>query len=292
MRSLLFIPGDDAKKLGKGAMSGADALILDLEDSVSLPRKATAREHVAEYIRSAHGKGGPRLFVRINALDTGMADADLDAVMPAGPFGIMLPKACGGRDVTHLGAKLAVREAENGLDDGVTRILPIATEVARAIFLMGTYAGASQRLCGITWGAEDLAADIGAETNRMPDGGYSSPFLFARNMCLLGAAAAGVPAVDTVYPDFRDEAGFSTETEQARRDGFTAKMAIHPAQVAVINRIFTPAPEAVANARAIIEAFAADPQAGVIGINGKMLDRPHLRQAMRIIAQATAAGVV
>lgn len=291
MRSLLFIPGDNEKKLEKGMTSGADALLIDLEDSVALTRKEAARTITLAYLKANAGKAGPKLFVRVNALDSGLTDGDLDGIMPGAPHGIMLPKACGGRDVAHLGSKLAVREAECDLPDGGTRIIAIGTETAKSIFQMGTYAGASQRLIGIAWGAEDLAADIGAETNKALEGGFSEPFRLARNLCLFAAAAAEVAPIDTVYTDFRNEAGLAAETEQARRDGFTGKMAIHPAQVAVINRIFTPTAEAVAHAREIAAVFAENPGAGVVGIGGKMIDRPHLRQAERILAQAAAAGV-
>lgn len=291
MRSLLFVPGDDPKKLEKGMGSGADALLIDLEDSVSPARKEAARQITAEYLAANRGKPGPKLYVRVNALDTGLTDGDLDAIMRAAPEGIMLPKAGGGVDVTHLGAKLAVREAEFDLTDGATRIIAIGTETARSIFGIGTFGGASHRLVGIAWGAEDLAADIGAETNKALDGGFSEPFRLARNLCLFGAAAAEVAPIDTVYTDFRNEAGLTAETEQARRDGFHGKMAIHPAQVAVINRVFTPTAEAIAHARAIVAAFTANPTAGVVGINGKMIDRPHLKQAERTLARAAAAGV-
>lgn len=291
MRSYLFVPGDDQKKLEKGPSTGADALILDLEDSVALSRKAAARQMVADVLRARAGKAGPALFVRVNALDTGMTDADLDTVMPAAPFGIMLPKCHSGADVAHLGAKIAVREAESDLPDGHTRILPVATETARSLFHLGTYDGSSQRLFGLTWGAEDLAADIGAEANRLASGAYSDPFRLARSLCIMGAAAAGVLAVDTVFTNFQDEAGLVAETEQGRRDGYTGKMAIHPAQVAPINRIFTPDAATLEHARQIINAFAANPDAGVVAINGRMIDRPHLRQAERIMARAKAAGV-
>ncbi len=292
MRSLLFIPGDNEKKLDKGMTSGADALLIDLEDSVALTRKEAAREITRAYLAANADKPGPRLFVRVNALDSGLTDGDLDGIMAGAPAGIMLPKACGGRDVTHLGAKLAVHEAENSLVDGATQIIAIGTETAKSLFYVGTFGGASRRLVGIAWGAEDLAADIGAETNKAPDGGFSEPFRLARNLCLFGAAAATVAPIDTVYTDFRNESGLAAETEQARRDGFTGKMAIHPAQVAIINRVFTPKPDAIAHAREIVDVFAANPGAGVVGIGGKMIDRPHLKQAERILAQARAAGIV
>jgi citrate lyase subunit beta/citryl-CoA lyase len=291
-RSYLFIPGDSERKMQRSTEFGSDALILDLEDSVSPERKPAARAIVLAFLKQARqGKARPRLFVRVNALDTGMTDADLDAIVAGRPDGIMLPKAQGGASVIHLDAKLAAREAIHGLTDGAIAILPIATETASALFLAGTYAGASARLCAMTWGAEDLAADLGAETNKDAGGNFLDPYRLARSLCVAGAAAAGVAAIDTVYVDFRDEAGLRRECEEARRDGFTGKMAIHPAQIAVINDVFTPKPEAIAHARAIVEAFAKNPDLGVVGIGGKMVDRPHLRIAERLLARAKAAGL-
>lgn len=291
MRSLLFVPGDDEKKLSKGAGSGADVLLIDLEDAVAPARKAVARSLVAEYLKNRKGQPGPALYVRINALDTGLTDADLDGVMSGAPAGIMLPKACSGRDVAHIGAKLAVREAEHNLADGGTRILAIALEAARALFEMGSFAGSSRRLAGLTWGAEDLAADLGAASSRTAEGGFAEPFRLARHFCLYGAATAAVPAIDTVFTAIRDEDGLRREAEEARSFGFTAKLAIHPAQVAVINDVFTPSPEAIARARAIIEAFAAEPEAGVLNIGGKMVDRPHIKSAEALLNRARAAGI-
>ena len=291
MRSLLFVPGDSPRKLDKALEAGADALILDLEDSVALSAKEGARATTAAFLRDARGRPGrPLLFVRVNALPTGLVDADLDGVMPAGPDGIMLPKTVGGPDVSHLAAKLAVREAENGLPDGGTRILAIATENARGVFALGTLARASHRLSGIAWGGEDLAADLGAETNRGADGLYTDPYRIARSMTLFAAAAAEVDAIDSVYTDYRDRDGLSAECRDARRDGFSAKMAIHPAQVPVINEAFTPSPDALDHARAIVAAFAANPDAGVVGIEGRMVDRPHLRQAERLLKRAERLG--
>ena len=287
MRSLLFVPGDSPRKLEKALGSGADALIVDLEDSVAPSAKVFARETAAAFLkRVVPASGRPRLLVRVNALATGLTDADLDGIMRAGPDGIMVPKAGGGPDVAHLGAKLAVREAEFGLVDGVTRILPIATETGRGIFALGTYAGSSPRLLGLTWGAEDLSADLGAEANRDAEGAYTDPYRIARALTLIAAAAAEVDAVDSVYVSYRDLDGLARECREARRDGFVAKMAIHPAQVAVINEVFTPPPEALDRARAIVAAFAADPGAGVIGIQGEMVDRPHLKRAERVLARA------
>jgi len=287
MRSLLFVPGDSQKKLEKALTSGADVLLIDLEDSVSIDAKEEARRVTAAFLAEHRAKADrPRLFVRVNGLTTGLTDADLDGVMQASPDGIILPKTVGGADVAHLGAKLAVREAEFDLDDGATRILAIATETAAGVFALGTFAGASHRLIGITWGGEDLSADIGAETNRGDDGAYTDPYRLARSLTLLGAAAAGVDAIDSVFTNFRDMAGLEAECRAARRDGFVAKMAIHPAQVPVINEAFTPSPEAVERARAVVDAFKASPGAGVVGVNGEMLDRPHLVRAERLLKRA------
>lgn len=287
MRSLLFVPGDSPKKLEKGLSSGADVLLIDLEDSVSLGAKEEARRTTAAFLAEHQVRTDrPRLYVRVNGLTTGLTDADLDGVMPAVPDGIVLPKTIGGADVAHLGAKLAVREAEYGLEDGATRILAIATENAAGVFALGTFAGASHRLMGLTWGGEDLSADLGAETNRSTDGAYTDPYRLARSLTLLGAAAAGVDAIDSVFTNFRDMAGLEAECRAARRDGFVAKMAIHPAQVPVINEAFTPSPEAIERARAVIQAFEANPGAGVVGVNGEMLDRPHLLRAERLLRRA------
>lgn len=285
MRSCLFVPADSPRKLDKALGSGADALLIDLEDSVAPEAKASARATAASFIRAHRGAGGPRLLVRVNALDTPLIEADLDVVMPAAPDGIMLPKACGGMDVQHLAAKLAVREAETGQPDGGTVILAIATESARALFQMGSYRGASHRLAGLAWGAEDLSADLGAETAEDETGAYTEPYRLARTLTLLAAAAAEVPAIDAVHPNYRDEAGLARRCAEARRDGFSAKMAIHPAQVAVINAAFTPTEAAVEQARRIVAAFAAQPGVGVIGLDGAMLDRPHLRRAERLLGR-------
>jgi citrate lyase subunit beta / citryl-CoA lyase len=292
MRSLLFVPADDEKKLAKGLVSGADALLIDLEDSVAFSRKPEARKIAADFIAQAcKTVARPRLFVRINAHGTGMVSDDLDAVMPAAPDGIMLPKSQSGDDVSLLSAKLAVREAESGLPDGQTRIIAIATETARSLFHMGSYVGISERLSGLTWGAEDLSADLGAETARLGNGTYTDPYRLARALCLFAANAAEAAPIDTVYTSFRDLDGLRLESEAARRDGFTAKMAIHPAQVAVINTVFTPTEQAVARAQRIVDFFAANPEAGVTGIDGEMIDRPHICRAERILAAAKAAGI-
>jgi citrate lyase subunit beta/citryl-CoA lyase len=286
MRSLLFVPGDSPKKLDKGMSSGADALIVDLEDSVSADHKADARVTALAFLQEAiRSVARPRLLVRVNAIDTGLTDADLDGVIAGQPDAIMLPKAQGGASVTHLDAKLTAREAIYGLPAGHIGILPIATETAAALFLAGTYGGASPRLLGLTWGAEDLSVELGAEANRDASGNFLDPYRLARSLCLAGASAAGAPAIDTVYVDFRNEAGLRRECEEARRDGFSGKMAIHPAQVAAINEVFTPNPDAVAKARAIVKAFADNPGLGVVGIDGQMVDRPHLLRAQQLLAR-------
>jgi citrate lyase subunit beta/citryl-CoA lyase len=289
MRSLLFVPADSAKKLDKALTSGADGLILDLEDSVAPDRKAQGRASARAFLEAAAGvPNRPLLIVRVNGLATGLIDDDLAAVVAgarAHPDGIMLPKAEGGASVTHLDAKLTAREAVHGIPDGSVRIFAIATETAASLFRAGTYAGASERLFALTWGAEDLSADLGAEANRDAEGRFLDPYRLARALCLAGAAAAAVQALDTVFVDFRKENGLEREAKEARRDGFTGKLAIHPAQVPIINAVFTPTPQAVAEAKAIVEAFAAQPGLGVVGIGGVMYDQPHLARAKRLLAR-------
>jgi citrate lyase subunit beta/citryl-CoA lyase len=287
MRSLLFIPGDSPRKLDKGLTSGADVLLLDLEDSIAPAGKAGARETTLAFLRAAQPVAErPRLYVRVNGIETGLIDADLDAVLAGKPDGILLPKAEGGASIVHLDAKLTAREAVHGLTAGATAIMALTTETAKAMFLAGSYAGASPRLAGLTWGAEDLSAELGAEANRGPDGSFLDPYRLARTLCLVGAAAARVPPLDTVYVDFRDNDGLQRECEEARRDGFAGKLAIHPAQVPVINAVFTPTPAALAQAQAVVDAFAAAPGAGVVGIGGVMYDRPHLAKAQQLLARA------
>jgi citrate lyase subunit beta/citryl-CoA lyase len=289
MRSLLFVPGDQPAKLDKALGSGADALILDLEDSVAPERKLEARTICADFLGRAP-RTGPRLFVRINPLDEAFADGDLDAVVAAKPDGIVLPKARSGSDVMLLGAKLASREAMADLPDGAVKIVTIATETAASLFHMGTYRGASRRLVGLAWGGEDLSASLGAETNRDETGAYTAPYRLARTLTIAAAAAAEVTAVDSVYTAYRDLDGLRREALLGRRDGFGAKLAIHPAQVPVINAVFTPDAAAIARAERVIAAFAAAP--GVVGLDGEMLDRPHLVRAERLLARARAAGLL
>lgn len=289
MRSLLFVPGDSARKLDKAMGAGADCLLLDLEDSIAPSGKAEARRQAAAFLAAAsRGPGRPRLYVRVNGLATGLTDLDLDAVMPARPDGILLPKAVGGADINHLSAKLAVREAEADLPDGATPILALVAESARGVLALATIAGANRRLKGVTWGGEDLSSEIGAETNRDEGGRFTEPYRLARSLTLITAAAAEVDAIDTVYTNFRDLEGLAADCREARRDGFVAKMAIHPAQVAVINEVFTPNAEALRRAEAVVAAFAAAGDVGVVGLEGEMLDRPHLVRAERLLARAGA----
>ncbi|MDB5405563.1 MAG: CoA ester lyase [Rhodospirillales bacterium] len=286
MRSLLFVPGDDAKKLGKALGSGADAIILDLEDSVAAERKEAARAATSEFVSQHRNGGGPKRFVRINPLASGIALADLAAVVGAGPDGIVLPKAAGADEIRTLDHYLAALEAREDAAPGGIAILPIAPETAAAVFSFASYAGASARLCGIMWGCEDLATDVGALANRSDDGTHLEPFRLARSLCLFGAAAAGVIAIDTVFTDFKDDAGLEREARAAALCGFAAKAAIHPAQIAAINAAFTPDAAAVAWARQVVAAFDANLAAGVVAIDGKMIDRPHLRTAQRILDRA------
>lgn len=289
MRSLLFVPGDSEKKLEKGFQSGADVVIVDLEDSVAPANKAAARDIAASFIMARRREAGCSIYIRVNDLATGLTDDDLRGVMRAAPDGIMLPKSNSGADVTHLSAKLRVHEAENGLADGSTRIIPLITETAAGVLAAGTYQP-SPRLAGLTWGAEDLSAVVGARTARDGNGTYTDVFRLARALTILAASSADTAAIDTVFPSFRDLDAFRQECVDAERDGFTAKMAIHPAQVPVINEVFTPSPEAVAHSQAVVDAFVAAGNPGVVAIDGKMYDRPHLRLAERLLARAVKAG--
>ncbi|TKB16025.1 MAG: CoA ester lyase [Mesorhizobium sp.] len=291
MRSLLFVPGDSERKLEKGLGAGADVVIVDLEDSVAAANKAAARAVAASFIASRRRHINSAIYVRVNDLSTGLTDDDLAALVPVKPDGIMLPKSNSGQDVQQLAAKLRVHEAESGLPDGGIKILPIITETAAGVLAAASYAGASARLAGLTWGAEDLSAAIGARSARDESGRYTDVFRLARTMTILAAGAAEVAAIDTVFPDFRDMAAFEAECREAERDGFAGKMAIHPAQVPVINAAFTPSAEAVERSQAIVAAFAAAGNPGVVGIDGKMYDRPHLRLAERLLARARAAGI-
>lgn len=292
MRSYLFVPGDSEKKLAKGLGSEADVLLIDLEDSVALPNKAEARKIAAAFVKTNRDlEKRPRLFVRVNALDTGLTDDDLAEIVAAGPDGIMVPKTLSGQCITQVDAKISAQEALAGLPEGGIQLMAVATETANSIFNLGTYGNASPRLSALTWGAEDLSADLGAETNKDENGMLTSPYKLVRELCLFGAVAAGVQPVDSIYANFRDMDGLRTEATNARRDGYTGKMAIHPAQVAVINDVFTPSQEAINQAKRIIAAFGEAGDVGVVGLDGEMLDRPHLRRAETVLQRAKSAGI-
>jgi citrate lyase subunit beta/citryl-CoA lyase len=291
MRSLLFIPADDEKKLAKGLATGADGLILDLEDSVSAANKPAARALAKAYIETtAAGAHRPQLLLRINALDTPYWQDDLLGVMDARPDVILLPKARSGEDVHTLSVALGQAEQRGVTPGRGTRIIALTTETPISLLQMPSYIGASTRLLALTWGAEDLSAAIGARSNREDDGRtWTSPFRLARDLCLMTAAAAEVAAIDTVFVNFRDADGFRAECVAAARDGFSGKMAIHPNQVAVINEVFTPAAEEIAQSEEIVQAFKDNPQAGVIAIRGHMVDKAHVARAERLLARAQAA---
>lgn len=290
LRSFLFVPGDSEKKLGKGHESGADALILDLEDSVAPARKALAREMVATYLAADRGSAGPQNWVRINPLDEG-GIADLAGIVRPGLDGIMIPKIDGPGDVVRLGHYLDVLESREGLATGSVRILPVATETARAPFGLGDFAGQSlPRLYGLTWGAEDLSTALGASTNRDASGDFAFTYKIVRSLCLMAAKAAGVEPVETLYADFRDADGLLANSSAAAREGFTGRIAIHPAQVASINAAFSPSEAEVTHAQRVVEVFAAQTDAGTVGLDGKMLDIPHLKQAQLVLARHSAAA--
>ena len=288
-RSWLFVPGDSEKKLAKAAEIDADVLILDLEDAVMPERKAAARGLVSEFLSERTHVRRHQLWVRINPLDHAEAGADLGAIMPLRPDGIVLPKTRSPDDVEVLGRRIGTYEAEHDFPIGSTRILPIATETPQALFSLGDYARCAKRLAGLTWGAEDLAAAIGATANREASGRWTEPYRLVRSLSLFAAHAAGVPAIDTLWANFRDVQGLEASCAEARRDGFAGKLAIHPAQVEVINRSFTPSADEIERAGRIVALFEANPGAGTVALDGVMLDLPHLHLARRILALAAAA---
>lgn len=274
LRSLLFVPGDRPDRMEKAIGLGADALILDLEDAIALAGKAMARTMVANRLSAARDHG-VTLIVRINPLDSGFAADDLDAILPCHPDAIMLPKAEGAASIDALYTMYPV----------LPPIIPLAAETPAALFELGSFGRCAHRLCGLTWGAEDMAAGVGATANRDATGAFLAPYQITRSLTLFAAHAAGVPAIDTVYPDIHDKTGLATYAAAAARDGFSGMMAIHPGQIAIINAAFTPNDEQIAHARAIVDAFAAQPGAGVLQINGKMIDTPHLKQAERLLTR-------
>ncbi len=293
IRSFLFIPGDSEKKLSKVADCGADAVILDLEDAVALENKPKAREMVAEFLGEHGGERQPQIWVRVNPLDSGMTEGDLRAIIAGRPDGIIQPKTDRPADVGAVSAMLDGLEQHHGLSAGKIPIIPVATETAIAPFHLGEFSGSNlERLAGLTWGAEDLATAIGATTNRDANGEWLFTFKMVRSLTLLAAHAANVQAIETLHADFRDEEGLRQSSLLARAEGFSGRLAIHPAQVAIINGCFTPTMVEIDHARRVLEAFAANPGTGTVGLEGKMLDIPHRRQAERIIDEARAFGVV
>ncbi len=289
LRSLLFVPADSERKLAKGLGSPADVLILDLEDAVAESRKSVARGMAAEFITAQAAGMSAKLFVRINPLDTAGAMADLAAVVVPGLAGVMLPKPNSAADVLRLGYCLDALEARAGINAGTVKIIPVATETAAAMLNMGSFAQsmphALTRLAAVTWGAEDLSAAIGALANRDENGAYSPLYELASSLCLCAAAAAGVPPIDTIHADFRDTAGLVASSRASRRRGYRGRMAIHPDQVAVFNEAYSPSSAELAHAQRIVDAFAAQPDAGTLNLDGAMIDKPHLTQALRTLAQ-------
>jgi citrate lyase subunit beta / citryl-CoA lyase len=287
MRSMLFVPGDRPERFDKAAASGADAVILDLEDAVTADRRDTARGEVARYL--ANPARPVPTWVRINPVDSSDVLTDLAAVIAARPDGILLPKPASVADLWRVDHWLEALEAAHGFAQGSVPVLPIVTEKARAVLTLGSWGQLPPRVAAITWGAEDLAADIGAQANRTADGSYEPPFLLARSLCLLAAGAAGVPALDTIDIDFRDLAAVERRSRESRRLGFIGQLAIHPAQVAAIHAAYTPTPEEIRWAERVLEAFGAAPGRGAVSLDGRMLDMPHLRQAERILAARRAS---
>ena len=283
MRSWLFAPGDSEKKMAKALASQADIVIYDLEDAVAAENKAAARQMVHDFL-CEHPDDRARMWVRVNPLDGPYTLTDLAAIMPGRPGGFMLPKVYGRQDVETFDKYLAALEVANGIEQGSTPVIVLITETAESMFHTGDYKGAP-RVAALSWGAEDLANSIGAASNTNPDGSYGFTYELARSLCLLGAATAGVPAIETIQGDFRDLEKLRTRAEKMRRDGYRGMLAIHPAQVDVINAAFTPSAEDIAQAREIVALFAANPGAGTIGFKGGMLDRPHLSRSEQLLAQ-------
>ena len=290
LRSLLFVPGDSERKLAKAQTSQADALILDLEDAVAPENIDRARAMVREYLqarRASKTGSHQQLWVRINPIQTPKALADLAAIMPGGPDGIMLPKSDSATETITLAHYLSALEAREGLAPESTRILPVATETPRAMFALGSYHGASSRLFGLTWGAEDLSTAVGASTNRLLDGEYEFTYKLARSQCLLAASAAGIAAIDTLWSNFKDPEGLLADSKAARRAGFSGRIAIHPDQIDIINQAFTPDANETAFAQRVVDAFAGSGGAGTLQLDGRMLDRPHLTQAQKLLELAS-----
>ena len=288
IRSWLFVPGDSERKQAKGRENPADALILDLEDSVAQDRQQVARDMVRAFLQANPDRSRQKLWVRINPLDTEASLPDLAAVMPGAPDGICLPKVYSAADVDTLSKYLDALEAREGLPRGSTKILSVATETAASLLTFHTYLNNPlNRLVGMTWGGEDLAAALGASDNRHPvTGDYDDPYLMAKSLCLAAARAIGAQPVGVVYVDYRDLGGLAADCQRDRRAGFVGKIAIHPDQAEVINRAFTPSDDEVAHARRVVDVFERNPGLGTVGLEGKMLDMPHLKQARNLLALA------
>lgn len=284
MRSWLFVPGDSEKKLVKSESLPADIIILDLEDSVAPQNKHAARKLVTDYLSGLGTERRRQVWVRINPLTHTEAGADLSAVIPACPGGIVLPKPRSPEDLELLGRRIGNYEAEYDIKAGSIRILPVATEMPESLFSLGDYRHCGPRLAGLTWGAEDLSAAVGATTNRNDAGDWTEPYQLVRSLCLFAAHAAGVAAIDTLHANFRDREGLETSCAAARRDGFNGKLAIHPDQLEVINQAFTPSAEEIERARRIVALFDANPGAGTLALDGTMVDLPHLVQARKILS--------
>ncbi len=287
MRSWLFAPGDSARKMEKAVASDADIVLIDLEDAVTESAKPGARTLVHDFLQEQAG-GRERIWVRVNPLDGPHTLTDLAAVMPGRPGGIMLPKVEGRADAERLDHYLSALEAANGIEPGATKVIVLVTETAAGMFTTGDYRGAP-RVVALTWGAEDLADSIGASANRNADGNYGFTYELARSLCLLGAAKAGVTAVETIQGDFRDLDGLRARAEKVRRDGYRGMLAIHPAQVEVINAAFMPNEDEIAEAQEIVDIFAANPGVGAIGYKGGMLDRPYLARSEALLRLAGRA---
>lgn len=292
LRSLLFVPGDSERKMEKATGSTADALILDLEDAVAPSRTHIARGLVLDYLRSHPKDRRQKLWVRINPLSTPAALLDLAGVVGGAPDGLLLPKVNSAADVIQASHYLDALEIREGVEPGSIRLIPVATETPQALFSLGGYAGSSARLAGLTWGAEDIAAALGASSNRKLSGEYDTVYLLARSLCLAGAVAAGVQPIDTMFADFANPEGLEADAVAARRAGFTGKIAIHPAQVDIINRAFSPSAEEVAWSQRVVDTFTDNPGLGTVGIDGKMLDMPHLKQAQRVLQLAARFGTI
>ena len=286
LKSMLFVPGDSEKKMAKAQGTRASALILDLEDAVSIERIDIARGMTREYLASHGDRARQQVWVRVNPLSTPLALPDLAAVVGGAPDGIVLPKVESVQDVVRLDHYLTALEQRDGVAPGTVRIVVVATETPQAVFALDSYRGVSPRLAGLTWGAEDLSTAIGASTNRGEDGEFEFTYQVARSLCLLGAHAAGVQAVDTLSVDFRDAQRLERDVRASRRAGFSGKIAIHPDQVDIINAGYSPDDDEIRHARAVIAAFERAGGAGTVQLDGKMIDKPHLTQAQRVLAAA------